>query len=370
MQIAPKPGRRSGRYWAVMDKRLVEKFFAEGKAFLGVEYPFICGAMTWVSGPQLVAAVANAGGFACLAGGNASPDALEDQIRQTRRLTDKPFGVNLIAMAPAYQEQLARVRNLQCPFVVYAGLPRRRDLACVQEGGAKTLCFAPTRMVARRMLKNGADALIVEGMEGGGHVGEVSLTVLLQQILFSDPGVPVFAGGGIAAGRMCAHLFLMGAAGVQMGTRFAVAAESRAHPEFKQRYIKARAREAVVSRSIDRRLPVIAVRALRNRSTEDFNRLQVQLLQALETGELSRDEVHQRLEGFWENRLHDAVIDGDFHHGSMMAGQSVGLVNREQPAEEIIRELVTDTAEELERVRQKLGTLSAEAGISQSGPGA
>lgn len=337
-----------------MTADLADRFFEKGRAFLGVQYPFICGAMTWVSDPGLVSAVGNAGGFACLAGGNAPVEVLKAQILATRQLTDKPFGVNLIPLAPVYPDHLALVREMGCPYVVYAGLPRRKDLAAVQETGAKTMCFAATEATGKRMLDNGADALIVEGMEAGGHVGQVSLAILIQQVLFQDPPVPVFAGGGIAGGRMCAYMFLMGAAGVQFGTRFAVSEESAAHPKLKEAYIKAKARDAVVTPQVDRRLPVIPVRAVRNKATEDFSRFQVKLLDEMEQGTISRTQAQHKLEGFWENRLRDAVVEGDVSHGSLMAGQSVGLVKRMLSVQEIISGLVADTEAELQKIKQKL----------------
>ena len=337
-----------------MAAALSDRFFETGRAFLGVQYPFICGAMTWVSDPKLVSAVSNAGAFACLAGGNAPVEVLAAQIKETRRLTDKPFGVNLIPMAPVYPGHLELVRELGCKFVVYAGLPRRRELAFVQAGGAKTMCFAATEAIGKRMLDNGADALIIEGMEAGGHVGQVSLSILIQQVLFQDPEVPVFAGGGIVTGRMCAHMFLMGAAGVQFGTRFAVSEESAAHSKLKAAYIKANARDAVSTPQVDRRLPVIPVRALRNKATEDFSRLQVRLLDEIEQGKITRTQAQHTLEGFWENRLRDAVVDGDVAYGSLMAGQSVGLVKSILPVKAIIEELVSETETELQKVRQKL----------------
>lgn len=339
-----------------MTTALSDRFFEKGRAFLGVQYPFICGAMTWVSDPRLVSAVANAGGFACLAGGNAPVEVLAAQIEETRRLTDKPFGVNLIPMAPVYPDHLALVRDLACPYIVYAGLPRRKELAFVQENGAKTMCFAATETTGKRMLDNGADALIIEGMEAGGHVGQVSLAILIQQVLFKDPEIPVFAGGGIVTGRMCAHMFLMGAAGVQFGTRFAVSEESSAHPKLKEAYIKANARDAVSTPQVDRRLPVIPVRAVRNKATEDFSRLQVRLLDDMAQGRITRTQAQHKLEGFWENRLRDAVVDGDVSYGSMMAGQSVGLVNSILPVKEIINALIAETEAELKKVRQKLMT--------------
>ena len=226
---------------------LSDRFFQTGRDFLGVEYPFICGAMTWVSDPPLVAAVSRAGGFACLAGGNTPVEVLARQIDETRRLTDRPFGVNLITIAPAYRDHLALARERRIPYVVFAGsIPRRTEVQLAKDGGSETLCFASTRSIARRMLDYGADALIIEGMEAGGHVGHVTLSVLLQQVLFEVDQAPVFVAGGIATGRMCAHLFLMGAAGVQLGTRFALSLESCAHPEFKRIYLRAKARDADV----------------------------------------------------------------------------------------------------------------------------
>jgi enoyl-[acyl-carrier protein] reductase II len=264
-----------------MDIQLSNRFFERGRKFLGVEYPFICGAMTWVSTPKLIAAVCNAGGFACLAGGNTPPEILQREIEETRRLTEKPFGINLITIAPAYQEQLQLVKRIMLPFV----------------------CFASTLSIARRILDYGADALILEGMEAGGHVGPVSLTVLLQQLLFEISEVPVFVAGGIATGKMCAHLFLMGAAGVQLGTRFAVAEESCAHPDFKQKLLHANARDAVSTPQFDSRLPVVAVRALRNKGHDDFGRLQLELVQQLDEGTIQRNDAQMKVEEFWNSRL-------------------------------------------------------------------
>jgi enoyl-[acyl-carrier protein] reductase II len=339
----------------IMKTELLDRLAARGADFLGARYPYICGAMTWVSNPELVAAVSNAGGFASLAGGNAPPEILREEILETRRLTDKPFGVNVITLAPAYQDHLALVKEMDISHVILAGgLPRRREVQAAKEGGAKVICFAPTQSVARLMQDYGADALILEGMEAGGHVGLVTLSVLLQQVLFTDPEVPVFVGGGIATGRMCAHLFNMGAAGVQLGTRFAMAEESCAHPLFKEAFIKANARDAVSTPQFDSRLPVVAVRALRNNGTDDFSRLQLQLLEKLDRGALTRQEAQQEVEEFWMGRLRDAVQDGDVQFGSLMAGQSVGLVDRVMPVQGIIDELVNDTEVELQKVKDLL----------------
>jgi len=334
---------------------LLDRVSRRGREFLGVRYPFICGAMTWISDPRLVAAVSNAGGFASLAGGNMPTEMLERQIRETRDLTDGPFAVNLITVAPVYMEHLEAVCRLKVPYIVFAGsFPRRAEVRRAGECGAKVLCFASTKSMADRMLEYGADALILEGMEAGGHVGRVTLTILLQQVLFEVTDVPVFVAGGIATGRMCAHLFLMGAAGVQFGTLFAVARESCAHPDFKRAFIRARARDAVSTPAFDGRLSVVPVRALRNLSTADFSRLQLELMEKLDAGEITAEESQLRVEEFWAGRLRDAVIDGDVSHGSMMAGQSVGLVNEEMPVARIIERLAAGTEAELRRVRTTL----------------
>lgn len=336
-----------------MNGRLSDRLLRRGRAFLGVDHPIICGAMTWVSEPTLVAAVAGAGAFACLAGGNAPPAVLEEQVARTRELTDRPFGVNLITIAPAYGEHLALVERLKLPFVVFAGsFPRDHEVARVKATGAKVLTFASTTSIAERMIRYGTDALILEGSEAGGHVGHVSLTVLLQQVLFDvAEQIPVFVAGGVATGRMCAHLLMMGAAGVQLGTRFAVARESTAHPAFKRAFLRAKARDAVATPQMDSRLPVVAVRSLRNEGLDEFARLQLSLLRRLDEGSLGRAEAQAQVEAYWAGALRRAVVDGDTTRGSLMAGQSVGLVEEEEPVADIVADLMEGIETEVRRVR-------------------
>jgi enoyl-[acyl-carrier protein] reductase II len=311
--------------------------------------------MTWVSDPKLVAAVSNNGGFGCLAGGNTPTEILEKQIEETRQLTDKPFGVNLITIAPAYKAHMAMIARMKLPFVIFAGsFPKSNEIKAAKATGAKVLCFASTLSIARRMIRFGADAIILEGMEAGGHVGHVSLTVLLQQVLFAVDEVPVFVAGGIATGKMCAHLFMMGAAGVQMGTRFAMAEESCAHPDFKQAFLQANARDAVSTPQYDSRLPVVAVRALRNQGMDNFGQLQLDLLKKLEAGTIRREQAQEEVEKYWMGALRKAVIDGDIAGGSMMAGQSVGLADKIMSVKDIVAELVQDMEAELQRVRASL----------------
>lgn len=311
--------------------------------------------MTWVSDPKLVAAVCNAGGFGCLAGGNTPVEILEKQIEETRRLTDQPFGVNLITIAPAYRAQLEMAERVRPPFLIFAGsFPREREVVQAKSTGAKVLCFASTHSIAERMRRYGADGLIIEGSEAGGHIGHVSLTVLLQQVLFETTDIPVFVAGGIGNGRMAAHLLLMGAAGVQLGTRFAVATESCAHPRFKDFFLRAEARDAVSTPQFDSRLPVVAVRALRNKGHDDFRKLQLALVHQLDCGEIRREQAQIRVEEYWAGALRRAVIDGDIERGSLMAGQSVGLVHKIQPVQEIVQEILAEIESELHRVKQSL----------------
>lgn len=334
---------------------LIDKFFKKGNDFLGTTYPILCGAMTWVSDPRLVATVSNAGGFASLAGGNTPVNILRNQIAETRDLTVKPFGVNLITLAPIYHDHLKLVKETRPDYVIFAGsFPREKEVQIAKDSGAKVMCFASTKSIAERMIRYGADALILEGMEAGGHVGHVTLTILLQQVLFEVSDVPIFVAGGIGSGQMTAHLLLMGAAGIQMGTRFAVAKEANTHPKFKERFIKSNARDAISTPQIDSRLPVVAVRALRNKGHDDFNHLQLDLLKRMDANEIGRIEAQLKVEEFWIGALRRAVQDGDVEYGSLMAGQSVGLVNKVQTIKEIIQEIVADTETELQRVAARL----------------
>jgi enoyl-[acyl-carrier protein] reductase II len=334
-------------------KMLIDIFFEKGREFLGCQYPIMCGAMTWVSDPKLVSTIGNAGGFGLLAGGNTPVDIFEKQIIETKKLTDKPFGINLITLAPVYEGQLSLVCKLGCEFVVFAGsIPKKSEIEKAKQCGARVICFASTAPLAHSLIDRGADALILEGSEAGGHIGPVALSVLIQQILFNVDNVPIFIAGGIATGRMMAHLLMMGAAGIQMGTRFIMAEECIAHPKFKETFRKAKAKDALASPQFDSRLPVIPVRALKNDGTIEFAKLQLELLNKLDNDQIDRHQAQYRVEEFWAGALRDAVIDGDVTKGSLMAGQSVGLVDKIQPLRDIISEMVDDAETELQRLKE------------------
>jgi enoyl-[acyl-carrier protein] reductase II len=207
------------------------------------------------------------------------------------------------------------------------------------------VCFAPALALARKLVRSGADALVIEGSEAGGHIGPVSLTVLAQEILPTMAAeVPVFVAGGIGRGEAMLSYLEMGAAGVQLGTRFVCATESIAHAKFKQAFCRAAARDALPTVQIDERFPVIPVRALVNQGTKRFMAHQAEVLGRFTSGELGKEAAQLEIEHFWSGALRRAVVDGDVENGSLMAGQSVGMVTREQPAAEIIAELMAQAA--------------------------
>ncbi|QPQ54944.1 nitronate monooxygenase [Allosphingosinicella flava] len=322
-----------------------------GTDFLGAEVAIMGGAMSWVSERNLVSAISNAGGFGVIACGAMSPELLDTEIAETKKRTDKPFGVNLITMHPQLSELIDVCGKHKVGHVVLAGgLPPPGALERIKATGAKVICFAPALALAKKLIRSGVDALVIEGMEAGGHIGPVSTSVLAQEILPEVAAdLPVFVAGGIARGEAIAGYLEMGAAGVQLGTRFVCATECIAHPNFKKAFIRASARDAVTSVQIDPRLPVIPVRALKNKETEAFAAKQREVANRLDTGEIEMAEAQLQIEHYWAGALRRAVIDGDVETGSIMAGQSVGMVKDERPTANIIATLMEEAAAALER---------------------
>ena len=334
---------------------MLEKLWIRGKNFLNVEYPILGGAMSWISEANLVSAISNGGGFGVIAGGNMPVELLEKEIDKTYEKTDKPFGVNLISVAPNFRAHLDFVVDSAFPYVIFAGgLPPRDAVSRAKKAGCKVICFAPTVGIAERLVKSGVDAIVIEGHEAGGHIGPVSTAVLAEQIIPVIKDVPVFVAGGIGSGIMAIHYLLMGAAGVQLGTKFAVADESLAHDNFKEYLVRASAKDALPTPQFDPRLPVIPVRALQNEGTKDFSTLQLGLVAQLEREAITPQEAFHKLEEFWLGGLRRAVIDGDVEGGSVMAGQSVGMVHERLPAAEIIKKLLTEARGEAERIMDQL----------------
>ncbi len=317
------------------------RLWARGTEFLGCPVAILGGAMSWVSERHLVAAISNAGGFGVIACGAMNPEQLAAEIAGTQALTKNPFGVNLITMHPALDDLIRITLAAGVKHIVLAGgVPPGGAIRAVKEGGGKLICFAPALALARRLVRLGADALVIEGSEAGGHIGPVSLGVLAQEILPHLREVPIFVAGGIGRGEAILAYLEMGAAGAQLGTRFAAAAESIAHPRFKQAFIRASARDAVPSVQLDERFPVIPVRGLNNAGTRRFLTHQATTRDRFLAGDLSREAAQLAIEHFWAGALRRAVIEGDVEEGSVMAGQSVGMVARVQPTAEIIAELV------------------------------
>ncbi|UCE04552.1 MAG: nitronate monooxygenase [bacterium] len=337
-------------------KRLT-RLWQKGKEFLGVEIPIMAGAMTWISDHRLVSTVCNHGAFGCMAGGNMPPDLFAQEIDKIRELTDKPYAVNLITIAPNYRDHLNIAAERKVPFIIFAGsFPRGSEIKIAKEGGAKVLAFASNESIANRMIASGVDALMLEGSEAGGHIGHVSLIILLQQVLFAVKDVPVFVAGGIATGKLMTHLLLMGAAGIQMGTRFVMTEECQVHPRFKETFIKAKARDAVATPAVGSELNIVAVRAIRNKGMAKFADLQMDLIQKNRRGEITKKDAQYEVENYWIGALRRAVQDGDVDFGSLMAGQSVGLVNKVQPMKQMFDEIINEAEEELERIYERLGS--------------
>ncbi len=323
------------------ERAVLDRLWARGRAFLGTELAIMGGAMTWVSERRLVAAISNAGGFGVIASGSMSPDLLAAEIAATAALTDRPFGVNLITMHPQLFDLIDVCLEQRVGHVVLAGgIPPGAAIARIRDGGARAVCFAPALVLARKLVRSGAEALVIEGNEAGGHIGPVSTAVLAQEVLPHVSEVPVFVAGGIGRGEAILSYLEMGAAGVQLGTRFVCAHESIAHANFKRAFIRASARDAVPSVQLDTRFPVIPVRALANPATERFAATQREVIERFAQGELSQKDAQLEIEHFWAGALRRAVIDGDVEGGSLMAGQSVGLVTREQSMAEIFAELL------------------------------
>ncbi len=333
---------------------LLEALWARGRRFLGCELALMGGAMTWVSERHLVAAIGEAGGFGVLACGSMPPEALAAEIDATRSLTGRPFGVNLIVVHPALDELVSVCIDRRVSHVVLAGgLPPREAIVRLKTAGIKVLAFAPSAAIARKLVRQGIDALVVEGHEAGGHVGPVATSVLAQEVLPAVPEVPVFVAGGIGHGSAIAAYLLMGAAGVQMGTVFVCASESIAHPAFKQAFLRASARDAQVSVQVDPNFKVIPVRAIANAATKRFVETQHEVIARYRRGELDFEEASLAIEHFWAGALKRAVIDGDVENGSLMAGQSVGLVTRIQPVAAILAELVEQANAALGRLGER-----------------
>ncbi len=330
--------------------QVLNNLWKSGADFLGSELAIMGGAMSWVSERNLVAAISNAGAFGVIACSSMTPELLDAEIKATQKLTQKPFGVNLIIMHPKMPELIqVCIKNNITHVVLAGGIPRQEMITPLKDAGIKVIGFAPAAVIGKKLIKMGVDALIIEGAEAGGHIGPVSTSVLAQEILPEITEVPVFVAGGIGRGEAIAGYLEMGAAGVQLGTRFVCATESIAHENFKKAFIRGNARDAQPSVQIDPDFPVIPVRALVNKATEEFTRKQLEVIAKFRSGELEKQAAQLEIEHYWAGALRKAVIDGDVEHGSLMAGQSVGMVKSVQPVAEILGELVAQAEAYLQK---------------------
>ncbi len=326
----------------------LDRLWARGTAFLGSEVAIMGGAMSWVSERNLVSAISNAGGFGVIACGAMGPELLEKEIAATQAMTSKPFAVNLITMHPQLDDLVRVCIAAKVSHVVLAGgIPPGGAVKAVKDGGAKLIAFAPALVLAKRLVRSGADAIVIEGSEAGGHIGPVSLTVLAQEILPHLKDVPVFVAGGLGRGEAILSYLEMGAAGVQLGTRFAATVESIAHENFKKAFVRANARDAIPSIQLDERFPVIPVRGLANAGTKRFLAHQAETLKRFDSGELNKEQAQLSIEHFWAGALRRAVIEGNVEDGSVMAGQSVGMVTSVQTVPAVIAELIAQAEDAL-----------------------
>ena len=318
-----------------------ESLWRRGAEFLGSRYAILGGAMTWVSDSRLVAAISNAGGFGILAGGALEANELDREIGLTYDLTDQPFGVNVITFSPHFDAQLDACLDRHVSHVIIGGgIPSVEHIARAKRAGAKVVAFAASLAMAKRAIRSGAEALIAEGREAGGHVGPLATSVLVQDLLPIMAQVPVFIAGGIGRGEMITQFMRLGAAGCQLGTRFVCAQESRVHPATKKTYFTSSGRDAILSVQVDPEFRVAPVRALANKASQAFVELQLETIRQYRAGGLSKAEAQLEIEGFWAGRLRRAVLEGDVEFGSLMAGQSVEFVRREESVWDITQGLV------------------------------
>ncbi len=301
---------------------------------LGIKYPVIQGAMAWIANAELAAAVSNAGGLGIIAAGNTPPELLEKELIKIRELTDKPYGMNIMLMsptAPAAVELAAKYRVKV--LTTGAGRPGK-VIERLKPLGTIIMPVVASTAVAIRAVRQGAQAIVAEGMEAGGHIGELT-TMVLTPLVAQAVDVPVVCAGGIVDGRGLAAAFAMGAAGVQVGTRFVCSTECTVHPNYKNALVKAKERCTAVTGAPTGH----PVRCIENKLTKEFLKLEYD------------HAPNEQIEKLGTGRLRAAVVDGDVEMGSVMSGQSAALVNDVRPCADIITGMVS----EAEEILRKLG---------------
>ena len=298
---------------------------------LGIEYPIIQGGMAWVAEYHLAAAVSEAGGLGLIGAASAPAEWVRQQVQEVKKLTDKPFGVNIMLMSP-YADEIAQVIvEEKVPVVTTGAGNPGKYMERFHEAGITVIPVIPSVALAKRMEKLGADAVVAEGMEAGGHIGKLTTMALVRQVA-DAVSIPVIGAGGVADGRGMAAVLMLGAEAVQVGTRFAVAKESNAHQNFKDKILKAKDIDTVISASVVGH----PVRAIKNKLATEYNQAEKDFL----AGKKTQEEIEELGAG----ALRNAVVDGDVEYGSVMAGQIAGLVRKEETCAEILEDLYTGAA--------------------------
>lgn len=311
-------------------------FHTEICDILGIEYPILQGGMAWVATGELAAAVSNGGGLGIIGAGNAPPDIVEKEIKKAKSLTNKPFGVNVYYMSPFVDEVIDVVIKEKVAVITTGAGNPGKHIDRLKEAGVKIIPVVASVALARRLERMGVDAIIAEGMECGGHIGDLTTMALVPQVV-DAVNVPVIAAGGIADGRGLAAAFMLGAKGVQMGTRFICSEECTVHDNYKMAIIKAKDRETVVTG----RTTGHPVRTLKNKLSRQFELLEKQ-----------GADIKQ-LEELGTGKLKSAAIDGDVETGSLMAGQIAGLIDNIMPAGRIIHEIIKEAEEIIKKLAAK-----------------
>ena len=297
---------------------------------LHIKYPIIQGAMAWIAEHKLAAAVSEAGGLGIIAAGLAPVDMVRDEIRAAKALTDKPFGVNIMLLSPTADDVAQMVVDEGVKVVFTGAGSPAKYFEAFKNAGICVVPVIPSVAIAKRMEKLGADAVVAEGMEAGGHIGKLTTMSLLPQVV-DAVDIPVIGAGGIGDGRGMAAAFILGAQGVQIGTRFVVAKECIVHQNYKDAVLSAKDIDSTITGQVTGH----PVRVLRNKLTRMYD--------AVEREELMKETPDvARIEKLGEGRLRAAVVDGDVEDGSVMAGQIAGMIRKEQTCKEIIDEMMSE----------------------------
>ncbi|MDI6715923.1 MAG: enoyl-[acyl-carrier-protein] reductase FabK [Actinomycetota bacterium] len=301
---------------------------------LGIEYPIIQGGMAWVSTAELAAAVSNGGGLGIIGAGQMPADILREEIRKAKQFTDRPFGVNLLLLVPHIKELVDVVLDEKVAVVTTGAGNPGAYISKFKEIGTKVIPVIPSVALAQRMEKVGADAVVAEGTESGGHVGELTTMALVPQVV-DAVNIPVIAAGGIADGRGLAAALALGAAGIQVGTRFICSTECTVHENYKKKVLEAKDRDTVVTG----RPTGHPVRIIKNKLAREFEKLEKECAPV------------EELEKLGTGKLKAAAVDGDMEFGSVMAGQSSGLVKSIKPAAEILEDFIKEAEEVIVKIQ-------------------